>query len=232
MQHGQHVKTACVPAGPALTGSPSRQRHTRGFAHHRTLEAPVPSLHPPSSRLAWKPRVKYHCISFLAQGLIIEDEELTKVVRDSLHDLQSLPVSAVKLNGSLITIDFHKVACSPVPWSSHSLKDKLICSVLKEVLGNPGGYGHSQRGAGRKVVIEYSSPNIAKPFHTGHLRSTIIGNVLSNLHVSQVASTACLLSVPERCRDTSATASTTLATGASSLVCSTLVCSLLSATPW
>jgi arginyl-tRNA synthetase len=123
-------------------------------------------------------------------GFITADEALANAVRDSLQDLQSMPVSAVKLNGSLITIDFHKVACFPAPWSPHSPKDKLIRNVLKEVLRDPDGYGRSQRGTGRKVVIEYSSPNIAKPFHTGHLRSTIIGNVLSNLHVSQVASNA------------------------------------------
>lgn len=35
---------------------------------------------------------------------------------------------------------------------------------------------------GQKVIIEFSSPNIAKPFHAGHLRSTIIGAFLANLH--------------------------------------------------
>ena len=34
----------------------------------------------------------------------------------------------------------------------------------------------------RNVVVEFSSPNIAKPFHIGHLRSTIIGNFVANIH--------------------------------------------------
>ncbi|KAG6848927.1 hypothetical protein H0H93_012698 [Arthromyces matolae] len=44
-----------------------------------------------------------------------------------------------------------------------------------------GSYGTNESGKGRKVIVEFSSPNIAKPFHAGHLRSTIIGTFLSNL---------------------------------------------------
>ncbi|KAJ2863169.1 arginyl-tRNA synthetase, partial [Coemansia asiatica] len=43
-------------------------------------------------------------------------------------------------------------------------------------------YGWTNTGAGKRVIVEFSSPNIAKSFHAGHLRSTIIGNFINNLY--------------------------------------------------
>ncbi|GAA6042570.1 hypothetical protein JCM8097_003136 [Rhodosporidiobolus ruineniae] len=50
-------------------------------------------------------------------------------------------------------------------------------SLLKK-----NGYGTNKLGNGQSVIVEFSSPNIAKPFHAGHLRSTIIGAFLANLY--------------------------------------------------
>lgn len=43
-------------------------------------------------------------------------------------------------------------------------------------------YGSSDIGRNRKVIVEFSSPNIAKPFHIGHIRSTVIGNAINKIY--------------------------------------------------
>ncbi|KHD35655.1 arginyl-tRNA synthetase [Clostridium acetobutylicum] len=50
--------------------------------------------------------------------------------------------------------------------------------TIESVLSERDNYGHSKVGEGKKVLIEYSSPNIAKPFHVGHLFGTVLGSSL------------------------------------------------------
>lgn len=58
----------------------------------------------------------------------------------------------------------------------------FAADVIKEVSDKGDSYGRSDVGNGKKVIVEYSSPNIAKPFHIGHIRSTVIGNALYKLY--------------------------------------------------
>ncbi len=64
-----------------------------------------------------------------------------------------------------------------------SISDKYLESVLcDEVLARGEKYGSSNVGEGKTVVLDYSSPNVAKPFHIGHLGTTVIGHSLKKLH--------------------------------------------------
>ena len=61
-------------------------------------------------------------------------------------------------------------------------KEELVKDVVEDVLERGEDFGKSNVGEARTVIVEFSSPNIAKPFHIGHIRSTVIGNSIYKIY--------------------------------------------------
>ena len=61
-------------------------------------------------------------------------------------------------------------------------RSALAENVIGEILKEGMSYGSSDLGNGKNVIVEYSSPNIAKPFHVGHAFTTILGNSLARIY--------------------------------------------------
>jgi len=95
---------------------------------------------------------------------------------------QNPMVLAENIIQSLKSEMFKKIELAQPGFINFYLDDSWVQKNIKNILEQGKKFGTSQKGKGQTVVIDYSSPNIAKKMHVGHLRSTIIGDAIYRLH--------------------------------------------------
>lgn len=77
---------------------------------------------------------------------------------------------------------FKNISIANPGFINFEISDRYLTENLNLILKRKCKFGSSEIGKGKTVVIDYSAPNIAKPMHVGHLRSTIIGQSLYNIY--------------------------------------------------
>ncbi len=100
-----------------------------------------------------------------AQGL--NPAELARTLAGAIPALEGTLVGGVVAAGPFLNFQLNP--------------ENLISTVLGEVEKLADRYGNDDVGAGKTVIVEYSSPNIARKMHVGHLRTTIIGHAIDNI---------------------------------------------------
>ena len=107
---------------------------------------------------------------FLSSNLRKNPNEIAIKIKNEIKNIPK-DISEIKVSG---------------PYLNFFVDKKILAvNLIKKVLKEKEKYGDSNEGKGKTIVIDMSSPNIAKPFGIGHLRSTIIGNSISNIAKSQ-----------------------------------------------
>lgn len=98
-------------------------------------------------------------------------DEIAAQIQDKLQSVQPDWIQAIVAKGGFVNFDF----------SSQFLTQSLYQPIISQA----DHLGYQQVGVGKKVVIDFSSPNVAKPMSVGHLRATVIGQAIVNLGRSQ-----------------------------------------------
>ena len=90
-------------------------------------------------------------------------------------------IIATELKESIESDMFEKIETKGAYLNFFINKEKLAQTVIEESIEKGEDFGRVDIGEGKNIIVEYSSPNIAKPFHIGHIRTTIIGDSLKRI---------------------------------------------------
>ncbi len=104
---------------------------------------------------------------FLAERLKEEPRQIALGIREKIGTPPATDFEDIQTAGPYVNFFFNR----------KTLAKKLVW----EVINQKKDFGRGRIGDKKKIVVEFSSPNIAKPFGIGHLRSTIIGNSIANI---------------------------------------------------
>ncbi|MDZ7798356.1 MAG: arginine--tRNA ligase [Patescibacteria group bacterium] len=104
----------------------------------------------------------------LAKKLGEKPNVLAKKIVDGINEHKMALIKNASVAGNFVNLETHK--------------EVLYRDIFAKVLELEDRYGESDVNAGKVALIDYSAPNIAKPMGVGHLRSTIIGQALSNIY--------------------------------------------------